>query len=57
MDFSNRRFKLIKKSIINLIENQNENIRIHPGHYESSTIGEEKRNNSFYNEWKSIRKS
>ena len=48
---------LLKKSIINLIENQNENIRIHPGHYESSTIGEEKRNNSFYNEWKSIRKS
>ncbi|MDD7794420.1 MBL fold metallo-hydrolase [Clostridium sp. 'White wine YQ'] len=42
----------MKKSIIELIETQDENVRVHPGHFDSSTIGEEKNSNPFYLEWK-----
>lgn len=42
----------MKKSVINLIETQIEDVRVHPGHGESSTIGEEKNSNKFYLEWK-----
>lgn len=42
----------MKKSIISLIDTQDENVRVHPGHYDSSTIGEEKTSNPFYLEWK-----
>ncbi|MNC79122.1 hypothetical protein D3C75_1315130 [compost metagenome] len=42
----------MKKSVVNLIETQIEDVRVHPGHGESSTIGEEKHSNKFYLEWK-----
>lgn len=42
----------MQNSIISLIDSQNENVRIHPGHGESSTIGDEKRGNKFYLKWK-----
>lgn len=42
----------MKKSVVNLIETQAEDVRVHPGHYDSSTIGHEKQNNPFYLEWK-----
>lgn len=42
----------LKKSVIDLIENQNEDLNIHPAHGESSTIGHEKKYNLFYSEWK-----
>ena len=42
----------LKKTIIDLIETQDEDVRIHPAHGNSSTIGVEKRSNSFYLQWK-----
>lgn len=42
----------LRKTVVNLIDNQNEDIRIHPAHGDSSTIGSEKRNNFFYKTWK-----
>ena len=42
----------LKKTIIDLIETQDEDVRIHPAHGHSSTIGVEKRSNSFYLQWK-----
>ena len=44
----------LRKTIINLIDNQNDDIRIHPAHGSSSTIKEEKSNNFYYNDWKNI---
>lgn len=42
----------LKHTVINLIDKQEGNVRIHPAHGESSTIGDERRNNYFYNMWK-----
>lgn len=42
----------LKKTIIDLIETQDEDLRIHPAHGNSSTIGVEKRSNYFYLQWK-----
>jgi len=44
----------LRKSVVHLIDSQNENIRVHPSHGESTTIGEEIRNNYFYKEWKTF---
>ena len=52
MDLPNWRFRYTKKTIINLIETQDEDLRIHPAHGNSSTIGVEKRSNYFYLQWK-----
>ena len=42
----------LKKTVVNLIDNQKEEIRIHPAHGESSTIGDENKYNHFYKMWK-----
>lgn len=42
----------MKKSVIGLIETQEEDVKVHPGHGESSTIGNEKNSNKFYLECK-----
>jgi len=44
----------LRKSVVHLIDSQNENVRVHPSHGESTTIGEEKVNNYFYKEWKAF---
>lgn len=50
-DFPTGNLDTLKNTIVNLIESMDEDIRIHPAHGESSTIGEEKRNNYFYKSW------
>ncbi|MGL5313266.1 MAG: MBL fold metallo-hydrolase [Peptostreptococcaceae bacterium] len=50
-DFPTGNLDTLKNAIVNLIESMAEDIRIHPAHGESSTIGEEKRNNYFYKSW------
>lgn len=50
--FPTGNLEALKRTIVNLIDTQDEGIRIHPAHGESSTIGEEKRYNQFYLEWK-----
>ncbi len=42
----------LKKSIVHLIDTQDENIKVHPAHGESTTISAEKNNNPFYIKWK-----
>lgn len=42
----------MKKSVVSLINTQSDEVKVHPGHYDSSTIGHEKKNNPFYLEWK-----
>ncbi len=42
----------LKQSILHLIESLPDETLIHPGHGRSSSIGREKRINSFYHEWK-----
>ncbi len=42
----------LKKTVVSIIDTQEEDIRIHPAHGESSTIGSEKRHNQFYLMWK-----
>lgn len=44
----------LRKSVIRLIDSNDDNVRVHPSHGESSTIGEEKMNNYFYKEWKAF---
>jgi hypothetical protein len=44
----------MRKTVVHLIESLPEHIRIHPSRGESSTIGEEKKNNYFYLEWKDL---
>ncbi|MGL5354708.1 MAG: MBL fold metallo-hydrolase [Clostridium sp.] len=42
----------LKRSVVNLIDTQDEKVKIHPAHGGSSTIEDEKRYNQFYLEWK-----
>lgn len=42
----------MKKSVVNLINTQPDNVNVYPGHYDSSTIGHERRYNDFYLKWK-----
>ena len=44
----------LRKSVVHLVDSQNEDVRVHPSHGESTTIGEEKKNNYFYKEWKAF---
>lgn len=51
-DFPLGNLSKLKKSVVNLIDSQEDNVMIHPAHGESSTIGHEKNHNQFYKEWK-----
>lgn len=42
----------LKESIVRLIESQPEELRVHPAHGGSTTIGFEKKYNPYYNAWK-----
>jgi glyoxylase-like metal-dependent hydrolase (beta-lactamase superfamily II) len=42
----------LKKSIVSLIDKNEDNIIIYPGHGPSSTIREERMNNKYYFSWK-----
>ena len=44
----------MRKTIVHLIEEQPEHVRIHPSRGGSSTIGDEKKSNYFYLEWKDM---
>lgn len=50
--FPTGELEVLKETVVNLIDNQEERMKIHPAHGRSSTIGEEKRSNQFYLEWK-----
>lgn len=52
-DFPTGDQETLKKSVIGLIESHDENTIIYPAHGGASTIGDEKKNNFFYNYWKS----
>lgn len=51
-DFPTGNQDVLKKTVIDLIESSPDDLRIHPGHGESSTIAFEKSTNSFYRAWK-----
>ncbi len=44
----------LRKSVVRLIDSQDEDVKVNPSHGESTTIGEEKANNYFYKEWKAF---
>lgn len=50
-DFPTGDERQLKDSVKYLIENFPENLKIHPGHGASSTIGLEKQNNPYYKKW------
>lgn len=47
-DLPNSNNKLMKTSIVNLINNLNDNIKVYPGHDINTTIKNERKNNRFY---------
>ncbi len=51
-DFPTGNGKILMESVARLIEGLPEEMKIHPGHGASSTIGAEKRENGFYLAWK-----
>ncbi len=51
-DFPTGDPEMLKKSVVALIDSYPDNVKIHPGHGESTTIAEEKRANQFYRGWK-----
>lgn len=53
-DFPTGNLASMRKSIINIIDNTPDYVRIHPAIGESTTIQNEKENNYFYNEWKNM---
>lgn len=50
--FPTGNLETLKQTVVNLIDSQNEKVKIHPAHGESSTIGNEKKYNQFYLMWK-----
>ena len=50
--FPTGNLETLKKSVVEFIDSQDEDVKIHPAHGASSTIGEEKKYNQFYVEWK-----
>lgn len=50
--FPTGNLEMLKKSVVNLIESLDDDIRVYPGHGESSTIGDERKYNHFYSKWK-----
>lgn len=53
-DFPTGDQEILKESIMKLIDSHDDEIEIFPAHGGTSTIGEEKINNFFYNYWKSL---
>ncbi len=51
-DFPSGDMQALRRSIVRLIDGQDESLRVHPGHGPSTTIGKEKRSNPYYLEWK-----
>ncbi len=51
-DFPSGDMQALSRSIVMLVDSQNESVRVHPGHGPSSTIGKEKKSNPYYREWK-----
>lgn len=45
-------YETLKRTVVNLIDTEKECVNIHPAHGESSTIGQEKKYNDFYVQWK-----
>lgn len=45
-------YETLRKTVVNLIDTEDEKVKIHPAHGNSSTIGEEKKYNEFYLQWK-----
>ena len=50
-DFPTGKQKVLRHSILDLVDRFGDSVRIHPAHGESSTIGEEKRSNSYIQFW------
>ena len=53
-DFPTGKLDILRKTVVDLIDSQDEDTKIHPAHGESSTIKHEKETNYYYNEWKNI---
>lgn len=51
-DFATGDSEALKYSVVNLLDSLDDNYKLHPGHGESTTVGEEKQNNMFYKMWK-----
>ncbi|GAA0178397.1 MBL fold metallo-hydrolase [Clostridium sediminicola] len=51
-DFPTGDLNALKKSVVNLIDSLDDDVNVHPGHMDSSTIKYEKENNDYYLEWK-----
>ncbi len=51
-DFPTGNEKTLMHTVVNLVDTQADSVKIHPGHGESSTIGDEKTGNYFYLSWK-----
>ncbi|MGL5614734.1 MAG: MBL fold metallo-hydrolase [Sarcina sp.] len=51
-DFPTGNLEVLKKSIVNLVDSMDDEVRIHPAHGDSSTIGYEKKENEYYKAWK-----
>lgn len=51
-DFPTGDLEVLKKTVVKLVDSQNDDVRIHPAHGGSSTIGQEKKYNHFYVSWK-----
>lgn len=52
--FPTGKLETLQKTIVTLVDSLEDDIKIHPAHGPSSTIGYEKRNNYYYNEWKKL---
>lgn len=51
-DFRTGDINALKKSVVGLINDLDNEINVHPGHMDSTTIGFEKKYNQYYNAWK-----
>ncbi len=51
-DFPTGKLEQLKHSIVQLLDSLDDNIKVHPGHGESSTVLEEKNFNQYYKMWK-----
>ncbi len=51
-DFPTGDLNTLRKTVVNLIDSQNDDVIIHPAHGPGSTIKDEKNNNFYYHQWK-----
>jgi glyoxylase-like metal-dependent hydrolase (beta-lactamase superfamily II) len=51
-DFPTGDLNSLKKSVVNLIDSLDDDVNVHPGHMDSTTIKSEKENNNYYIQWK-----